>query len=82
MGLEFVRNTLTFHLNQQVETTPLIPSQTAMTTVICEVRNICNVQFGCNRVSSDTTIDGSLSGFLGGMIGIGLGLGKQVVGSR
>lgn len=28
------------------------------------------VQFGCNRVTSDTTIAGSLSGFLGGMIGI------------
>ena len=28
------------------------------------------VQFGCNRVTSDTTMAGSLSGFLGGMIGI------------
>lgn len=28
------------------------------------------VQFGCNRVTSDTTIAGSVSGFLGGMIGI------------
>ena len=47
LGLEFVRNTLTFHLNQIVETTPLIPRQTATTTVICDTRNIIFLRHFC-----------------------------------
>ena len=54
-----MRNTLTFHLNQQVEKTPLIPLQAATTTVICDVRNIlhhCDCRCLLLAVSIDRSI--------------------------